>query len=212
MSNRLLYFGCRNYNNEQGTSCMYVNPGLTVKEATFLYNYFSITTFRHVFSINNAVATEYYHRVASIGEPDAIFSATAAKQYMNVLNDLFDTVDPAEVYKVRNYKVKDVVANSYGVDISLLLLLFFPAAYCEGCDTQDHLIYYWLPYNCFRKQELVDFLKNSGDPIGNQLQPEVSTCPGCQPRQYTQITGHWAYSRFSEHAVSNCKCAACGGR
>lgn len=212
MSNKLLYFGCRNYNDEQGTSAMYVNPGLTAKEATFLYNYFSMNTFKSVFTINNTVAQMYYDKVAAIGEPDTVFSSTAANQYINVLNDMLEAANPAEVYKVRNYRVKDIVANAYGMDVSLLLLMFFPAVYCEGCDTQDHLIYYWLPYNCFRKAELIDYLKNSRNPIGNQLQPEITTCPACQPRLYMQITGHWAYSRFSEHAVSNCRCAACGGR
>ena len=190
-----------------------VENDLSNKDMSLLYSQFA-PFFGCVLGLSREACTEYTETVGRIGYIND--GALTQSQFNDVrlnIDALLRTCDQDKLRAMAEMQMKDIFASTtISLNDKHLLTLFMPNVYCEGCDTEDHLIFYWAPYNALRKQDLKDSINRYSDTLFNACQPEVQTCAACRPQAYGAIATSYIYQKYSRHNKSNCRCAACGGR
>jgi len=190
-----------------------VENDLSNKDMSLLYSQFAPFP-NCVLGVTREVCASYNeasYRIGAIND-----GALTTSQFADVrlsIDAVLRTCDQDKLREMAQMQMKDIFASTtITFDDKRLLTLFMPNVYCEGCDTEDHLIFYWAPYNAIRKQDLKDSINRYSDTIFNACQPEVQTCAACRPAAYGAIATSYIYQKYSRHNKSNCRCAACGGR
>ena len=190
-----------------------VQEGITRKKLSLLIGYWSPRNTPHLDIPRESIAeyTESISRHHGSLDNVGLYSSISTEQYRRAINKLFDGCSQENINKLYNLRTySDILNGNISNSQKEACMFFMPSVYCEGCDTSELLYFYWYPYSGIRKTEIKEHFRDYNEPIGYAVQPEVSTCPTCNPSGCEMIRTSPVYTQYSENSQNNCRCAACG--